>query len=397
MRPLSIALVSHIRHPIRAPFMGGMEAHSWHLARGLAARGHEVTLFAAGDSDAGVTLRPVVAEHYDRAYPWHEFHGTDTLNRVLDDAFAAALPEIGSGAYDVVHNNTLHRYLPRLARRDRVPTLTSLHVPPFDALRRAVHASAAPWSRFTVCSERQRQVWWPEGAPEAAHVVGNGIDLADWPFSPAGDGRAVWAGRITPNKGTALAAEAAQIAGVPLTIFGAIEHRDYFEGEVRPFLRGDVRYGGHLSGADLAREFGRASALMFTPHWDEPFGLAAIEAMACGLPVAATEMGAVREVIGESGAYAPPDDAPALALALRQALALPREAARARVEARFSLAAMIDAYEALYDRAIAGRDAPAGPVDFPAIELPPAARAGTPAPPAPAVEQRPVPPTIAAE
>jgi len=254
----------------------------------------------------------------------------------------------------MIHNNSLHRYPPRLARRHRLPMLTSLHIPPFGALRRAVHDSAAPWCRFSVTSAVQTKSWWPDGAPPEAEVVHNGIDLSLWPYRPEGDGSAVWAGRITPNKGTHLAVRAAQLAGVPLTLFGTVEHRDYFEQEVRPLLGGDRRYGGHLEGPALADELGRASALLFTPLWDEPFGLAAIEAMACGLPVASTEMGAVREVIGNAGAYAPPDDAPALAQALRVALEIPRSEARARVERMFSLSHMVRAYETLYHAARAG-------------------------------------------
>ncbi|MBF9034305.1 glycosyltransferase [Rhodobacterales bacterium HKCCE2091] len=371
MAALRIAIVSHIRHPIAEPFMGGMEAHSWHLARGLRARSHDVTLFASGDSDAGVPIRPICPEHYDRAYPWHDFHGTDALNDFLDTSFAGVLDDLQDGGFDVVHNNSLHRYPPRLARRDRVPMLTSLHVPPFDALLRAVHEAAAPWSRFTVCSARQGQAWWPAGAPPEAHVVANGIDLADWPYSGQGDGSAVWAGRITPNKGTHLAAEAARIAGVPLTIFGTVEHRDYFETEVRPRLGAGIRYAGHLPAPDLARAFGAASVALFTPHWDEPFGLAAIEAMACGLPVAATDMGAVREVIGDCGVFAPAGDAPRLASALLAAREIPRLRPRTRVERRFGLSGMLDRYETLYRMAVDGVAAPWPDARFPPIELPP--------------------------
>jgi glycosyltransferase involved in cell wall biosynthesis len=355
---VKIALMTHIRHPVCPPFMGGMEAHGWHLARELAARGHEVTLMAAGDSapPPGVTLHPVVETHYDTVYPWHDYHGTDILNDHLDRAFAKACAALTAADFDVVHNNTLHRFPPRLSRARHIPMVSSMHVPPFAALRRAMNDSLAPWHLATTCSARQLTRWWDE-IPAMARVVPNGIALADWPFSAKGDGSAVWAGRITPTKGTHLAAQAARIAGVPLTIYGVIEHRDYFESEVRPHLGGGIRHGGHLSGEALAEAFGRASALLFTPLWDEPFGLAAIEAMACGLPVAAVEMGAVREVVGECGAYAPADDAPALAAALQRAMTLSRRAARARVEERFSIEAMVDGYEALYAEAIAARGA----------------------------------------
>ncbi|WP_299649048.1 glycosyltransferase [uncultured Jannaschia sp.] len=350
---MRIAVVAHVRHPIAPPFMGGMEAHSWHLADALARRGHEVTLFASGDSaagaPAGVAVHPVLEEHYDRRFPWHDFHGTDILNDHVDAGFARAAAALRDGGFDVIHNNSLHRFPPRLARAEQLPMVTSLHIPPFAVLRRAVHDSAAPWSRFTVTSELQRGRWWPEGAPEEASVLHNGIDLAQWPFVPEGDGSAIWIGRITPNKGTHLAVQAARIAGVPLTIYGAIEHLDYFQDEVAPWLGPEIRYGGHLSGRDLAATLGAASVLLFTPLWDEPFGLAAIEAMACGLPVAAIEMGAVREVIGPAGAYAPRDDAPALARAVQDALTIPRGVGRNRVERLFTLERMIDGCERRYE------------------------------------------------
>ncbi|WP_308917611.1 glycosyltransferase [Jannaschia sp. LMIT008] len=370
---MRIALVGHIRHPIAPPFAGGMEAHTWHLAERLAARGHDVTLFASGDSadgaPRGVTVHPVVGSHYDHTHPWHRYHDTPELNAHQDLAFAGAARDLLSGGFDVIHNNSLHRYPPRLGAAMRMPTVTSLHVPPFDALRRAVHESATPWTRFTVTSRVQARRWWPATPPAQASVVWNGIDPDAWPFVPQGDGTAVWSGRITPNKGTHLAVRAAAIAGVPLTLFGTIEHRDYFQDEVKPHLTADIRYGGHLRGADLAREIGRASAMLFTPLWDEPFGLVAIEAMATGLPVASIENGAVREVIGSCGTYAPAHDAPALARALRAAMDLPRRACRARVMDRFTLDRMTDRLEQSYREAVAARWDAFAPPSFPRIEL----------------------------
>ena len=353
---MRVAVLAHVRHPIRAPFAGGMEAHAWHLVKGLEARGHDVSLFASGDGDPDLPLHPVCDEHYDRRFPWHVFHGTEALNVHLDGIFARLCGTLIAEGFDVVHNNSLHRFPPRLSRSRRIPMVSSMHVPPFGPLRRAIEDSDAPWHLKTVTSRQQMGRWW-DAPPATARVVHNGIDLRVWPFRAEGDGTAIWAGRIARNKGTALAAEAAGRAGVPLRLFGPVEERDYFDAEVAPHLSRTVRYEGHLPGGALADALGRASALLFTPMWDEPFGLAAIEAMATGLPVAAFDNGAVREVVGPCGRYAASGDVEGLATALREVMGLSRHAARGRVETMFSLDAMLDGYEALYREAVAARDA----------------------------------------
>ncbi|MCI1143021.1 glycosyltransferase [Sphingomonas sp. WKB10] len=106
-----------------------------------------------------------------------------------------------------------------------------------------------------------------------------------------------------------------------------IEDPDYYGAEVAPLLGDGVVYAGHRNAEELAVELGRASLFVFTPCWDEPFGLVAAEAMACGLPVAAFDMGAAREVVGDAGRFAPPGDVAALATAMREAMAIPRRPA----------------------------------------------------------------------
>jgi len=343
-----IAVLAHVRQPIAEPFMGGMEAHSWHLTAGLLARGHDVTLFASGDSDPRFAIDPVLEEHYERTFPWAEHKGSAPLIAHVDAGYGAALDRIAAGGFDVVHNNSLHRFPLRLAADRGVPVVTSLHVPPFDALHWFVRDSAGPGHRLTVTSAGQARCWWPGGPPPEASVLHNGIDPGAWPFVPRGNGEAVWCGRVSANKGPHLAARAARLAGIPLTLFGAIEEPGYHEAELRPLLGGSIRYAGHLDGAALAAEVGRASLLLFTPRWDEPFGLVAIEAMSCGLPVASTDMGAAREVIAEAGTFAPPDDPAALAAAIPAALAIPRAIPRARVERMFTRDLWLDRCEGLY-------------------------------------------------
>ena len=345
---MRIAVLCHVRQPIAQPFAGGMESQCWHLAAGLQGRGHDVVLFASGDSDPRFTINAVIPEHYDRTFPGAEHRGFAPLIAHLDDGYAAACDRIAAGGFDVVHNNSLHRFPLEPARTAAVPTVTSLHVPPYDALRWFVHASVAPTHRLTATSAHQLAAWWPDGPPREASVLHNGIDPAAWPFVAQGDGSAVWCGRMTPDKAPHLAAQAARIAGVPITLFGPIEDRDYWDADVAPLLDGSIRYGGHLDAAALAAKMGRASVFVFTPCWDEPFGLVAVEAMACGLPVAAFDRGALREVIGETGCFAPPGDVSALADAITAAIQRPRAAQRDRVETAFTRDRWLDRCEDLY-------------------------------------------------
>jgi glycosyltransferase involved in cell wall biosynthesis len=353
---MRIAVLGHVRQRIGQPFAGGMESHCWHLVTGLQARGHDVVLFAAGDSDPALPLDPVLPVHYEKAFPGAEHRGHAPLIAHIDAGYAAACDRIAVGGFDVVHNNSLHRFPIEPARTAVVPMVTSLHVPPYDALRWFVHASAVPGHRLTVTSHRQLDAWWPEGAPPQASVLHNGIDLALWPFVPEGDGHAVWCGRMTPDKGPHFAARAARLAGIPLTLFGVIEDPAYWAAEVAPLLDATIRYGGHIDGDALAAEMGRASVFVFTPCWDEPFGLVAVEAMACGVPIAAFDMGAAREVIGPGGCFAPMGDVAALAEAMRTAIRMPRAPQRARVEALFTREIWLDGCEVLYRAVRAERD-----------------------------------------
>lgn len=347
---LRIAVIAHLRHPIAAPFMGGMEAHCDLLVRALVDAGHDVTLFASGDSASDLPLHPIAPRAYEADLPWALWHGRPELRRWLFGAYARCRDAVRGGGFDIVHNNSLFPELHDWAAQDGTPMVTSLHVPPFRFLREAIERAAVPWIRHTVPSASQLALW-PGIDRDRLDVAWNGIDLSRWRFRERGNGRAVWFGRITPNKGTLAALHAASAAGVALDVIGPVECSDYFA-EVAPLIAGEHRYLGQLSGDALAHAVGAASVLLATPMWDEPFGLTVAEAMACGVPVAALDRGAMREVIGDTGAIA--TDTAALPGAIARAMHADRAAARARVAALFTAGAMVARYRTAYAAAIAG-------------------------------------------
>ena len=351
---LRVAVIGHIRFAVAEPFQGGMEAHCAALCRGLAIAGHDVTLFAAGGSRADATIVSICDQPYERALPWARWRGTPQLEEYQRSAFRRAWDAIRWGGFDVVHNNTLFPDLIDWAARDNIPMLTSQHVPPFGKMRDAVwQAEGDPRRPVTVTSASQLPLW--SDRPMAnMHVVYNGIDTALW--RPAATPRVpppfFWSGRITPNKGTAMALQAARLAGVALDLAGTIEDESYFTREVEPLLDGRRRYLGHLSGESLHRKTAKAHALVVTPAWDEPFGLVAAESLSCDVPVIAFDRGALREVVGPCGAIIAAGDIAALGDAMRNPPKLAMGHARARAETLFSLPTMIAGYEALYRSAI---------------------------------------------
>lgn len=356
---MRVAMIASARHPIRRPFAGGLEAQTYLLASALRERGHDVVLFASGDSDPALGVEPVVpragaleltaAARRDPsmvAEPFLEEH----------HAYLSLSLRLQTGDFDVIHNQSLH-YLP-LAMAPAIPTpmLTTLHTPPTPWLESALATLPvdAPSPALVSVSRANARTWLARD--RIVGTVHNGIPIDEWPFTPHPERFVVWFGRIVPEKGPHLAIEAARAAGRHIVLAGPVGDAGYHHHEVVPRLGPDAEYVGHLDTPQLAALVGAADVCVVTPRWEEPFGLVVIEALATGTPVAGFDRGALSEILTvETGVLAPPDDVPALARAIEEAGSLDRRACRERARTAFSLDAMVDRYESIYGLLVAGR------------------------------------------
>jgi glycosyltransferase involved in cell wall biosynthesis len=336
-----IALVStpFVAVPPRA--YGGTELVVDALARALRRAGHDVAVFATGDSRV-----PGARALFPRAV-WPP----DPYAELLHCRFAAR--EIARGGFDVVHAHVPG--LVAFADELGAPVVYTIHHAAEPALSR--YYAAAPRVRRVAISARQAALL----SPPPRDVVHHGLEPAMYPSCGAGGRAALFLGRLAWVKAPELAVEAAERAGLPIVVAGRAHAGDAqpegWEDEVlRPTLRRPaVRWIGEATLARKRRLFAASRALLVPLRWEEPFGLVMIEAMLAGCPVIAFRRGAAPEIVepGVTGWLV--DGVAEMAAALQGAAGLDRAAVQARARRRFSSDRMAAEYLAVYAAAAAGR------------------------------------------
>jgi glycosyltransferase involved in cell wall biosynthesis len=337
-----IGLVSTVATPVRQGTTGSVEGLVWALSRELARSGHDVTVFATGDSEVCGRLVAALPGPYGR-------------NGAPDDWRACEMVNLCEGlkhseGLDVLHS---HSYLYGLALEDlaRGPIVHTMHVSGHAEIASLWRRSPRSW--VTAISRFQWEEF-PELEPAA--VIHHGADPESFTFRPTAGDYVCFLGRFLPGKGPLLAIETARALGLRLALAGP---RDaYYQSRVAPLVDGrSVEYVGLVSGAARDQLLGGARALLYPIQAPEPFGLVMVEAMLCGTPVAAIGRGAVPEIVecGVTGYYS--QSSADFADAVVKSLALDRAGVRERAMARFSAARMAAEYARVYERRIGGNRA----------------------------------------
>lgn len=339
--PLRVAIVAPPWVPVPPPAYGGTEAVLDSLARGLLAAGHEVLLFATGDSSCEVPTRWVL----ERAAGTVATGAATELNHVVH-----AYEEILDWGADVVHDHTLVG--PVYAQQFGIPVVTTNHGP-FDGELAALYRAIG--DRVPIIAISQHHAASGGGIPVAA-AIHHGVDVDAFPLGDGAGGYALFLGRMSPDKGVHLAARVARTAGMPLRIAAKMREPAeyaYFNENVGPLLGDDVEYVGEVGGADKLDLLAGAVCLLNPIAWPEPFGMVMIEALACGTPVVATPLGSVPELVRDGITGFVRTGELELADAVARVAALDRGRCRKDAAERFSTERMVADHVALYERAIA--------------------------------------------
>lgn len=333
--PLHIGLIAPPWVAVPPPEYGGTELVVDHLARGLSLAGHDVTLFATGDSTCPVRRR------------WVHPRAVGTTGGLLDELSHVEAAYGALGDCDVIHDHTLLGPLWAIANHVRPRVVATAHgqfIPELIELYRTIGQQLA------VIAISHHQARTAPTVP-VTRVIHHGIDVDQIPVGTGDGGYVAFLGRMHPDKGVHRAIDVARSAGRRLLIAAKMwepaEHQ-YFAEVVEPMLGPDVEYVGQVGGADKWELLGRAEALINPIRWPEPFGLVMIESLAAGTPILTFAEGAAPEIVDDGRTGFICDDGIDMAERLDTIGMLDRRHCRRAAETRFSTGRMIADHLELY-------------------------------------------------
>lgn len=337
---MRIAQVAPLWESVPPKLYGGTERIVSYVTEELVAMGHDVTLFASGDSETSARLEAICPQAI-------------RLNKGIfnRDAPLIMLQEKGLGSahdFDIIHSHLDFTGFP-LARKNPVPVVTTLHgrldLPELEP----VYREFSEMPLVSISDAQRRPLPWANWAGTVYH----GLPRNLYSFQEQSQGYLAFLGRIAPEKRPDQAIEIAKRAGIPLRIAAKVDPSDrlYFEAEIEPLLNHPlIEFVGEISDAEKDEFIGNAMALVCPYDWPEPFGLVLIEAFACGTPVVAYRRGSIPEIIdhGVTGFICETVDE--MVDAVGQVSLIDRKQCRASFDERFTADRMARDYVALYER-----------------------------------------------
>ncbi len=328
------------------------------IGEGLILKGHQFDFYGPRGTKPPIPLKslglkPLINTRNDFE---RILHDTDQLSHYVpgqwDYYYAREMFEKArQGKYDLLHFHHPEVALPFASLYPEVPVVYTLHDIIYDWYKKIFEMHKSPNQFFITISNSQRKP-----APRLNYIgtVYNGIHLKDFPFSEKADDYLLFSGRIVPVKGAAEAVKVALKTGQKLKIIGPVfpDSQAYFDKQIKPYLNNKITYIGYVDRDKLSPYYQKAKAFLMPINWEESFGVAMIEALACGTPVIATRRGSVPEVIvnGKTGFIV--DTLAEMAKAVKNIDQIDRATCRHHVEENFSIQKMVDGYETAFKAAI---------------------------------------------
>ncbi|MER3493659.1 MAG: glycosyl transferase [Mastigocladus sp. ERB_26_2] len=341
---MRIAQISPLWERVPPFRYGGIELIVKLLTDELVRRGHDVTLFASGDSITKAKLRSV----HDKALRLDPSVKEPIIYEQL------SLAEVYENAhhFDIIHSHVGCSVLPytSFVKTPTVHTMHGIFTPDNEKMYRRYAQQP-----FISISQAQRE---PRLGLNYIHTVYNGIDTAVYPFNsePVQPAYLAFVGRLSPEKGPIEAIKIARATGLPLKMAGKVDVVDqkYYQEQVKPLIDGEqIQYLGEISHEDKVKLLSGATVTLFPITWREPFGLVMIESMATGTPVIGMGLGSVPEVIAHGKTGFVCGCLEQMIEVIPDAMKLDRQTCREYVVSRFSVETMTDQYERAYEMVLA--------------------------------------------
>lgn len=348
---MKIGMIAPLVERVPPKKYGGTERLIHSLTEELVRRGHDVTLFASGDSLTSAKLISVVPKSLRELGTKPLYDTNVPLLQSLGRAYSKM-----QGAFDVIHDHSGHAALP-FAEIAKTPVVMTVHSPIVPS-RMPLFREFRKAGLVSISKDMARDF---EGLNHLGTVY-NGLTMEYYPFSADHDGYLLYVGRICHDKGTHNAILAAKRLNLPLIIAAKIEETEaghrYFRKHVKPYLGGNITWLGEVEEEERNKLMSRAMCFLHPAPWREPFGLTLIEAMACGAPVLAFNRGSIPEIIEDRKTGYIVNNIEELCAAIQKVGRIDRAYCREHSLKNFSAKRMTDGYEEIYHLAIANDQPP---------------------------------------